>query len=198
MFGWWKKNGDGMPQPAGSSGRSAIVPRIKNPKFIAALRKMGLSDEQMPVIEPLAADLLVTYAFDLGASFRMASREALAGLGLQPTQLRELAVENLKRILPQIGYYRNGPLRRIATGENLEACTLLAGPFWDLIAAEHDGEIVATAPSRDVVLFCSSRAADGLAALREESAEILKVDRRHGISDRLLVWRHERWHEFSD
>src|SRR5262249_23307121 len=51
--------------------RSTIVPRIKHRQFLKSLRDMDVPDDQMPVTEPLVADLLVTYAFDLPGMFQM-------------------------------------------------------------------------------------------------------------------------------
>jgi uncharacterized protein YtpQ (UPF0354 family) len=192
MFGWFKKKNPVAAEP----DRSTLVARIKTLQFTAALKGMNIPEDQLPYTEPLVADLLVTYAFDLPGMFQMASGAAIAELGIRPEEVRAVAVANLKRQLPQIGSAEHGPARRIVTGENMEACTILAGPYWDQIAAETEGEVVVAVPSRDVVLFCSSKSAEGIAALRAASAEVLQEETTHRLTERLLVWRGGRWAEF--
>jgi len=191
MFGWFKKN-----RAKDEPDRSALVPRIKNLQFTAALKGMNIPQDDLPYTEPLVADLLVAYAFDLPGMFQMASRSAIAQLGIRPEETRGIAIDNLKRQLPEIGHAEHGPVNQIVTGENLEACTLLATTYWDAMAEETEGEIVLAVPSRDVVLFCSSKSNEGIKALREVSAEVLQAETTHGLSDRLLVWRGSRWAEF--
>lgn len=192
MFGWFKKK---APVAAGPD-RSSIVPRIKTLQFTAALKELNIPEDQLPYTEPLVADLLITYAFDLPGMFQMASGAAIAEIGIRPEEARSLAIANLKRQLPQIGSQENGPIQRIVTGDNLEACTLLAGPYWDQVAAQTPGEVVVAVPSRDVVFFCSSRSSEGIAMLRARSAERLQQESTHGLTDRLLVWRNGMWEEF--
>src|ERR1700722_8155742 len=192
MFGWFKKKNSVAAEP----DRSTLVPRIKTLLFTAALKGMNIPEDQLPYTEPLVADLLVTYAFDLPGMFQMASASAIAELGIRPDEARAVAVANLKRQIPEIGFAEQGPIRRMVTGENLEACTILAGPFWDQTAAETKGDVVIAVPSRDVVLFCSSKSAEGIAALRAASGKVLREETTHGLTERLLVWRGGRWAEF--
>jgi uncharacterized protein YtpQ (UPF0354 family) len=193
MFGWFKKKNQVKDEP----DRSTLVPRIKNLHFTAALKGMDIPKDQLPYTEPLVADLLVTYAFDLPGMFQMASRAGIEELGIRPSEARDIAIENLKGQLPEIGYADHGSFCRIVTGNNLEACTLLATTYWQQIAEETPGDVVAVVPSRDVVFFCSSESSGGLQSLREVSAEVLEAETTHGLSDRLLVWRGDCWKEYQ-
>jgi hypothetical protein len=74
MFGKPAKKPVAPAQP----DRSTLVPRIKHLNFTASLKAMNIPADQLPCTEPLVADLLVTYAFDLPGMFRMASAAALA------------------------------------------------------------------------------------------------------------------------
>jgi uncharacterized protein YtpQ (UPF0354 family) len=192
MFGKSRKKKDPEADP------STLVPRIKTHQFTKALRDMDIPADQMPYTEPLVADLLVAYAFDLPDLFMMASREAIANLGVPKADLRKLALTNLKRQLPEIGVAEHGPVRRVVTGENLEACILLASKFWDEIAGETDGEVVAVVPTRDDLLFCGSESEEGVDALRIVAEELVGEGDTHALSDRLLVWRDGWWAEFDE
>ena len=60
-----------------------------------------------------------------------------------------------------------------------------------------DGEVVVAVPSRDVVLFCDSHSADGVAAIRAFSAVVLEDEEAYRLTDQLLAWRGGRWAEFT-
>jgi uncharacterized protein YtpQ (UPF0354 family) len=147
---------------------------------------MDVPKDRLPYTEPLVADLLVTYAFDLPGMFQMANRADFAELGIRPEEARAIAVANLKRVMPEIGIEEDRPVRRIVTGEQMEACTLLAGPFWDQIAAKMKGEVVVSVPRRDVVLFCSSKSATGIDAMRLVAAELLQEKTPHVLNQAVV------------
>lgn len=194
MFGFGKSKKTFVPA---EPDRSTLVPRIKTPEFLAALQEMEIPADQMPYTEPLVADLLVAYAFDLPDSFQMANVSQIAELGLRGAEVREVALDNLRRQMPEVGYQDLGPFRQIVAAENLQACVLLANRFWEQVAEEMDGEIVAVVPHRDVLLFCSSRdevSIQGIAAVAEEA---LSEGDRHCLSSALLVWRENRWTEWN-
>jgi uncharacterized protein YtpQ (UPF0354 family) len=133
VFRFWRK------RRQAELDRSMIVPRIKHTNFLGALRDRGVPHDQMPVTEPLVADLLVTYAFDLPEMFKMASGVDLQRLSIAHAELRPLALANLRRQMPRIGIADEPPLRRIVTGNDLEACSLLANSFWDGLAGDMPG-----------------------------------------------------------
>jgi uncharacterized protein YtpQ (UPF0354 family) len=99
--------------------------------------------------------------------------------------------------MPEVGYQDLGPFRQIVATENLQACVLLADRFWEQVADETEGEVVAVVPHRDVLLFCSSRdevSIKGIAAIAEST---LAEGDRHSLSSALLVWRDNRWTEWK-
>ena len=157
-----------------------------------------MAEDQLPYTEPLVGELIVAYAFDFPALFQMASHASIKELGLEKDEIREVAVANLKKKLPEIGFRASGPIRQIVTGETLEACTLLATNFWNQIAQETDGYPVVAVPHRDVVMFTSSRSEEGLKALRKIAGEIYSEQETHSLTDRLIAWRNGRWVEFSE
>lgn len=187
MFGFWKRR-----RPA-ELDRATLVPRIKHTNFLNALRDRSIPQDQMPVTEPLVADLLVTYAFDLPDMFKMASVSDLQRLSIEPVELRRLALTNLRKQLPQIGVAEEPPLKRIVTGQDLEACSLLARSFWEDLAREVPGELVVAVPSRNVVLFCGSQTEGGLGAIQALAEAIRGQEPVHGLSEHLLTWRDGAW-----
>jgi len=176
--------------------RDTIVPRIKSTQMLAFLTENGYPRDQFPVTEPFVADLIISYAFDHPQMFDMVMPHHLERLGIKPEELREIAIANLKRQLPQIGMMEEPPIMRVVTGNDLEACVLLASSWWNDRSAETPGEIVASVPSRDVLLYCSSQSAEGMQALREFTDEVYAGETTHALSEHLFVWRDGHWSLF--
>ncbi|MFY2762561.1 hypothetical protein [Arenimonas sp. MALMAid1274] len=89
MFSFFKKK-QKAAQPA-----PVVVPRIKHRNFLAAVDGIpGMTESSRPVTEPLAGDLLLTYAIDIGPSYLSVTPANLQEHNLQQTQLRPLAEAN--------------------------------------------------------------------------------------------------------
>ncbi len=179
---------------------SLILPRIKHVDFSAGLLQSGMPADQLPVTEPLAGKLVVTYAFDLPPGLLMVRQQDLAQLGISQDGLRKLSLDNLKKRMPEITvqfHGESGEVRRVITGKNLEACTLLAPAFWGKIAEQTAGEVVVAVPTRDIVVFCSSESQVGLAALKVVADEMMRLEPGHALSNELFAWRGGEWLAFE-
>jgi uncharacterized protein YtpQ (UPF0354 family) len=195
MFGLFKKKPAAVTQP---EDPSLIVPRIKHTNFLGAVRERIKNEDDLPATEPFAADLLVTYAFDLPESFQMVRVRDVKRLGLTPEQLRATAVANLKQQLGQIGRAGEPPLMTMVVGNNLEACMLLVDDFWQSLSDQIPPEIVVGVPTRDILMVTSSDSPTGIKLLREAVAEARTGDNTHWLSEQLLVWRANKWEVFHD
>lgn len=193
MFGLFKKR---KAEPKFDSLQ--IVPRIKNTQFVAWLKAAGWPEDQMPITEPLVADLLVTYAFDLPDAFVMVTQPHLAELNINPASLRDLALENLKRQIPDISLQQLGAVFRAATGNNLDACTLLSRRMWRTQAQTMKGRLVAAVPNRDIVLFCDSQSDEGMREMRHIASEAFEAGGTHALTLTLLEWSDEGWKIYND
>jgi len=176
---------------------TTIVPRIKHLQFLKTLGEMDIPKGQMLYTEPLVADLLVAYAFDLPDLFQMVTHDDLKELEIPRGEVREIALANLKRQMPKIGVADADSYFRIVTGENLEACVLLASKFWDNTAAKTEGAVVAAVPSRDILLYCSSDSAAGIEFLRALAKEITDTGETHTLSKHLLTWSNGKWEKYD-
>ena len=197
MFGLFKKKAEVavVKQPLDPS---LIVPRIKHTNFLAILRDKTKNEDSMPATEPLVADLLVTYAFDLPETFQMVRVMDVRQMGLSPEQLRATAIANLKRQLGNIGRAGEPPLLKVVTGNNLEACVLLVDDFWAGLAGKIPPEIVVGVPTRDVLLVTTSGSTKGgIQMLREAVKEAQTGDNTHWLTKHLLVRRADKWEVFD-
>jgi uncharacterized protein YtpQ (UPF0354 family) len=193
MFGLFKKKPEALEPDS-----SLIVPRIKHTNFLVALRDIVKKEDNAPVAEPLVADLLVTYAFDLPDMFQMVCARDVRRLGLSPEQLRATAVNNLQKQLGNIGREGEPPLLKMVVGNNLEACLLLIDGIWQSLASKIPPEIVVGVPTRDVLLVTSSASTKGgLQLLRDAVKEAHGRETTHALTLQLLVRRGDRWEVFD-
>ena len=149
--------------------------------------------------EPLVADLLVTYAFDLPETFQMVRVGDVKQMGLSPEQLRATAVANLKRQVGNIMRQGEPPLLKVVVGNDLEACVLLVDDFWQMLASKMPPEIVVGVPTRDVLLITTSASTKGgLQMLREAVKKARSGDTTHWLTEHLLVRRANKWEVFNE
>lgn len=197
MFGLFKKKPE-VPIVEQPLDPALIVPRIKHSNFLDILRGKIKNEDSLPATEPLVADLLITYAFDLPETFQMVRLMDVRQMGLTPGQLRATAIANLKRQLGAIGRVGEPPLLKVVTGHNLEACLLLVDDFWTGLAGKIPPEIVVGVPTRDVLLITTSASTKGgIERLRDAVTEAQTGDNTHWLTKRLLVRRAEKWEVFE-
>jgi uncharacterized protein YtpQ (UPF0354 family) len=186
-----------MSAPGGTIDVDSVVPRIKHTNFLEALAARHVPADQMPVTEPLVADLLITYAVETPAMFQMLSANQQQALGLTPDALRQAALANLQKRLGALQVAGQPPVLLLSVGDDLEACLLLVDPLWEALAAQVPAEMVVAVPTRSIVLVTSSTSREGLQVVREAIPEAQKTQPVHSLTRHLLVRRDRRWAVFE-
>ncbi|HWA93242.1 MAG TPA: DUF1444 family protein [Terracidiphilus sp.] len=167
--------------------RKNIVATIKDSQYISYL-----SPEAKTVTEHLCGDIYVVYAVDLPETISGLGREEMAKAGVDESELRALAVKNLERILPPIERHGEGPWYLVTAGSDYVASLLLFEWLWEQFKKECSSDIVAVVPSRDVLLYTSTKSQEGLAHIKERAIEISETA-PHAISSSLLIWKNRTW-----
>ena len=197
MFGFFRKKEPLEPDA------SQIVPRIKHTNFLQVPRDIGTGPEDTPVTEALVADLLITYAFDLGPVFEMVCPRDCQRLGLTQPQLRQIAVTNLRKQIGRVHVENlaegklNTPLLMLATGNDLEACLLLMDDIWEPFSRQVVGEMVVAVPTRDLVYVTGNQSPEALHVVREAVEEAQSRERTHSLTRHLLVRRGRQWQTYA-
>lgn len=197
MFGLFKKK-----QPAELES-SRIVPRIKHTNFLAALRDIGTGPSDTPITEPLMADLVVAYAIDLGETFEMVCPHHCQTLGIAHSQLRSIAIDNLRKQVGDLDYedLAEGklpvPLWSITSGNDLEACLVLLDDFWASMASRIPGDMVVGVPARNALVVTSTQSPATVQLLRDVVAETHRRATNHSLTLNLLVRRGRGWEIFN-
>ena len=172
-----------------------IVPTIKDEEYLS-MSWAQQGDKPSLVYEHLVADLWIVYAIDWPEKIVSLKKSDFERLRLRESELRTLAISNLKRILPPIELHGEGPLYMLTAGADYVASLVLFDDLWDEMRPRVDGEIVAAVPSRDVLLFTGSRSPEGICSMRSRVDRITKTG--NYLVSPSMIRRHEgAWLLFS-
>lgn len=179
-----------------------IVPVIKEANFLNDMRQGALGDRVAGAVHERYNDqLIILYAEDRQHSIRYLSNDDLDRLGIDRAGLREMAVENLGRLLPPMeARGRNGAYMLIADGIH-EASLLLfddiwAGEIWRTGSLPVTGDLVVAVPARGMLLVTGSQDAAGLAMTREVADDVAAND-PYAVTNQLFVYRDGRFQPFD-
>lgn len=178
-----------------AADRNAIVPMVKDVRYLNEILS-NLTGDRLAVTEHLAGDLWIVYAFDTPEAMLTMQHKHLWELELKTQELRSLAMENLRRILPPIMQHGDGPLFMLTAGGDYVASLLLFDDVWAEIHETTEGDIVAAVPSRDVLFFTDSSSKEGIEELR---AAITRVTNSGGYQVSSTMFRRatDGWKPFS-
>lgn len=181
---------------AQDAGRPAAV--VSNANIVAIIKDVQYVSQFGEVLfkEHLCGDLWIVYALDEPERTVTLKEEEFAATGLDPAELRTTAVRNLWRIMPAVERHGGGPWYLLTAGQDYVASLLLFDDLWRQLADSVEGDIVAVAPSRDVVMYTGSQSLDGLAAIRTEAAKIMSSG-PYLISESLLIRQQDKWSLFN-
>lgn len=184
---------------AGPLNPQQIVPVIKDRAWSKEMKRAaqarGVDSTAEQVIEELNEDLVIVYAEDTPQNIRYFGPKDLQEVGVQKDQLRALAIDNLRRILPPPEAV-NGPLISMLTaGGDYVPSLLLLDEIWSGDKLDVEGEIVVAIPTRDVLIFTGSNNKEGVKKLRE-LAKKAHADGPYSLTDRLFVYRGGKFERF--
>jgi uncharacterized protein YtpQ (UPF0354 family) len=155
--------------------RSRIIPVLKPRRWLDGLlqaQRTQTTSAQSPefLTEPFNTELAVVYAEDLPSTTHFLMARDDFG---DRAQLRNLALGNLRRLLPEIEIQPDGDgIFRVGAGGVYETSLLLIDAIWSSGQVKVDGDIVVAVPDRGVLLVTGSRNRAGIARLRAMAAEL--------------------------
>jgi uncharacterized protein YtpQ (UPF0354 family) len=188
-----------MSPPGGEPARfdrSRIVPVVKDWQWLqdqhTGFKARGIAQEHLA--EPFNKELVIVYAVDDPTRMRY----ILSGenIGVGRGELRALALENLKRILPKVEMRGDGEVYVMSAGGDYDASLLLIDDIWSGGQVKVNGEIVVALPARDVLVVTGSRSRAGLKRVREFAAKYA-AQGPYALSDTLFVYRNGQFTKFG-
>jgi uncharacterized protein YtpQ (UPF0354 family) len=118
-------------------------------------------------------------------------------LGVERGALRQLAVENLRRLRPKIEMHGDaGKIAMFDVGGTYEASLLLFDSMWTDGQVKVKGDIVVAVPTRDALLVTGSKNRKALTVMRELAAKF-SAEGSNPISDKLFVYRNGQFKKFG-
>jgi uncharacterized protein YtpQ (UPF0354 family) len=182
---------------SGKLNTNSIVPVIRDESYVKQFAELGATTTNSIVSEKLAADLNIVYAIDGDGMITFLREDDRKRLGFDLPVLRKLAIQNLRRLLPELKRAGDGPTFMLVANGDYDSSLLLADGVWENESKSVEGDIVAAVPARDVLIYTGSRSPDGIKKLRQVVAEVQKSN-SHLVSNTLLVRRNGRWEKFTE
>lgn len=165
--------------------RTLIVPVVRERTWFA---DVGAEGGVGLVYDDLNDDLVVVYAEDAPNSLSYFSPVELQKAGIVREGLRQLAAENLLRILPQIERRGENGMYQIQAGGDFESSLLAIGSMWRKESFDVKGDFVFAVPAAGVLFVTGSEDPAGIASVRKLAAESYKRSPQK-LSPKLFVLR---------
>jgi uncharacterized protein YtpQ (UPF0354 family) len=178
-------------KPDAATRRAAIMPVVKTRMWLAAstkqLQAAGAGDGDRFVAEPLTDDLMTVYVEDRPDAMSYVAPEHLADLEVTRDALMPLALENLRRLLPQLTIEGEDGCFGVRLDGNYDASLVFLTEDWrDRV--EIEGDAVMAIPAREELLVCGTKDRHGRNRIRNIAAHIMARS-PYGLSALLYVWR---------
>lgn len=178
-----------------------IIPTIKDKGYVPEMRQhfaaKGGKPEEYFVEEDYNETLSVVYAVDSADSIRYLNPGDLPELNLQGQTLRELALDNLKRVLPAVEVLGEPPLFALKAGGMFESSLLLLERVWSKAELRIEGDIVVAAPSRETLLVADGNSPEAMKQIRQVARKIAS-NAPYRLTDRLFVRRGAKFELLPD
>jgi uncharacterized protein YtpQ (UPF0354 family) len=116
--------------------------------------------------EHVVGDLYVVYAFDQRSSMRFARWTELDRFGRSRSELRQIALTNLRARLPsKIGTHGDDKSFLLVADGNHEASLILLDEIWERLESLIPGNIIVCVLARDVCLVTATGVPGGIESL---------------------------------
>jgi uncharacterized protein YtpQ (UPF0354 family) len=183
------------------AGGLTRVPEFERHKLIPVVRHKELvssepaDSDEFPFAYPLAGDLYVVYAADTPDVVIYPRSGLLSELGLEESQIRALALENLRHIVskPKIETYPT--LATVSAADAYLTSLLLIDDFWAAERFSFHGDIVVFVVARDLMLVTGSQENEGLEKAMKTAHDMIDQV-PYSISPEPIVRRDGKWQSF--
>ena len=186
------------PQKEAGLDPARIVPVIKDRAWLEDTRKALLSRgaKSLPenVYEEYNSDLIILYAEDSPKNISYFKPEDLEKAHINRSELRSLACDNLKRLLPKIEQQGGNGLFMVTAGGDYESSLLLFDSIWQDFQKEVRGDVIAAIPTRDLLLVTGSKDQQGIEHLKQ-MVQKASAEGSYRLTTNLFVYRNGKFLE---
>lgn len=173
-----------------------VVPTVKSRVWFDELKSKLAASQLEPVFDEYNKELVVVYAENTQTRTRyLTSAEKL---DVPRDKLRETAVANLQRILPdiQITPLQEGRVYLVGADGDYTASLLLLDKVWSDGRLQVDGDFVVALPARDVMAVAGSKDRRALKVLRS-IAKKWYAEGPYSVTESLFVYRGGKFAKFG-
>jgi uncharacterized protein YtpQ (UPF0354 family) len=185
----------------GNIDTARITPVIKDKAWLLEIREglkaRGAKEIPENVFEPLNDELVIVYAEDSPKNMRYLSPKDIEKSGLKKEGLRELAIKNLRTLLPKIEARGGNGVFMITAGGDYEASLLLFDEIWRDKMVQVEGSYIVAVPTRDLLLVTGSKDKAGIAKVREFARKSAAESAYHLIPD-LFIYEGGHFVKFEE
>jgi hypothetical protein len=180
--------------------RRNIVPLVRHTDYMDFLRDAAIkSDEPSDAyfVRALAADYWIILAIDGEDATSVPRHSEFKILGLSDDQLLELAISNLKgRADSELRIQRTNGVNMLIFDGNYESSILLVSDFWRKESTFLGDTIVAIAPARDLLMYCTKSNTECVRRIHEIAIQNFS-SLANTISTELIEWSGDNWTAYS-
>jgi uncharacterized protein YtpQ (UPF0354 family) len=175
---------------------SKIVPVVKNRTWLedTERRIKAAGVKQTQLVDDFVDDLVVAYAEDADKIFRYIARDEYKG---RWENLRALALENLRRVVPKIQIRSMGKdVVAVSAGDDYTSSLLVVNGLWSSPERfKVKGDVVVAIPSREVILVTGTE--NGKVSDFRRYVANVYAKGQFPLSQTLLVYRNNRFTKFT-
>jgi len=151
--------------------KNRIVPILKDRPWLYEI-KQSMAERGAKKLPDLVTDdynseLIIIYAEDTPKNIKYITNDDFKKLNIKRKELKALAVQNLKSLLPKIELLGGEGLFLITAGGDYEASLLLFDSIWKSGQIKVQGDIVVAIPSRDLLIITGSQEYEGLSKAKK-------------------------------
>ncbi|HVM61724.1 MAG TPA: DUF1444 family protein [Verrucomicrobiae bacterium] len=184
----------------GKVDKTRITPVIKDKAWIDeirdAMKERGATKTPENVYEPFNDSLIIVYVEDNPTSVRYLTPKDVEDAGIRKEDLRGLAIDNLKRLLPEVEAHGGNGVFMLTAGGSYEASLLLLDGIWTNRQFQVTGDYVVAVPTRDVLLVTGTEDKEGVSKIRKMAADIAAKG-PYRLTTELFVYRAGRFASFD-
>jgi uncharacterized protein YtpQ (UPF0354 family) len=158
------------------------------------------SEEHAPFADSFVGDLSIRYAIDGEKAMVDVSPAIAKTLGIDRKELLEVSIKNLHALYPDPDIRHGNGYGMLLGASDLESSWMVDHAFWEKEAASMKGELVASVPVREVMVWGDSAVPGVIDDLRQKGIGVHagEIASNRAISRLLYVWRKGRWEVLAD
>ncbi|MEM6805153.1 MAG: DUF1444 family protein, partial [Bacteroidota bacterium] len=179
--------------------KDRIVPIIKPRAYLDYMAQLNEEQDgyQSVVYEDYNDALIIVYAEDKERSISYFGERAFDKLGIAREDLREMSIQNLQNILPEVNRNGSEGTYMLTAGGDYEASLILLQGIWDKASIPVEGKFVIGIPNRDVLFVTGSANEEMVAEIQKYSQESYQSG-SFALSDKLFIWDGEKFDLLED